>query len=48
MITIQVTLTKQDILEIEDAILDLQWHGGARSGILEHIVEQYKLKEESK
>lgn len=29
---------------IEDAIADLRWHGGTSSGILEHIVEQYKLK----
>ena len=47
-VTLSVTLTPDDIMEIEDAIADLRWHGGASSGILEHIVEQYKLKVESR
>ena len=48
-VTLSITLTPDDIMGIEDAIADLRWHGGASSGILEHIVEQYKLKvEESK
>lgn len=48
-VTLSITLTPDDIMGIEDAIADLRWHGGATSGILEHIVEQYKLKlDESK
>jgi hypothetical protein len=31
-------------MEIEDAVADLRWHGGSSSGVLDHIVEQYKLK----
>jgi hypothetical protein len=50
-VTLTITLTPDDIMEVEDAIADLkqnyggQWFSGARSGILEHIVEQYKLKQ---
>jgi hypothetical protein len=48
-VSLTITLTPDDIMEVEDAIADLRWHGGTSSGILEHIVEQYKLKvEESK
>lgn len=48
-ITLSVTITPEDFMEIEDAIAELHWNGGARSGFLEHMVEQYKLKvEESK
>jgi len=48
-VTLSITLTPDDIMEIEDAVADLRWHGGASSGVLDHIVEQYKLKvEESK
>ena len=53
-VTLSITLTPDDIMEIEDAIADLkrnyggQWFNGAGSGILEHIVEQYKLKVESR
>ena len=48
-ITLSVTITPEDFMELEDVIADLRWHGGTSSGFLEHIVEQYKLKlEESK
>ena len=48
-VTLSITVTPDDFMELEDAIADIQWHSGARSGLLEHIVEQYKLKlEESK
>ena len=48
-ITLSVTITPEDFMEIEDAIAELSWHSGTSSGFLEHIVEQYKLKlEESK
>ena len=47
-VTLSITLTPDDIMGIEDAIADLRWHGGTSSGILEHIVEQYKLKVESR
>ena len=46
-VTLSITFTPDDIREIEDAIADLHWHGGAggtKSGVLEHIVEQYKAK----
>ncbi|CAB4135583.1 hypothetical protein UFOVP285_72 [uncultured Caudovirales phage] len=45
-ITISITLTPDDIMEIEDAVADLRWHSGTSSGVLDHIVEQYKLKVE--
>jgi hypothetical protein len=47
-ITLSITVTPDDIMEVEDAIADLRWHGGTSSGVLEHIVEQYKLKVESR
>lgn len=49
-ITISITLTPDDIYAVEDAIADLTYCGEVQTiGLLEHIVEQYKLKvEESK
>jgi hypothetical protein len=46
-VTLSITFTPDDIMEIEDAIADLHLHWDAirtKSGILEHIVEQYKAK----
>lgn len=48
-ITLSITVTPDDFMELEDTISDLRWQAGTSSGFLEHIVEQYKLKlEESK
>jgi hypothetical protein len=47
-VTVKVTLTPDDIFEIQDAIEELECSSGLKSGILEHIVEQYKLKVESR
>jgi hypothetical protein len=48
-ITLSITVTPEDFMELEDTISDLRWQAGTSSGFLEHIVEQYKLKlEESK
>jgi hypothetical protein len=49
-VTISITLTPDDIFAVEDAIADLEYCGEVQTmSILEHIVEQYKLKvEESK
>jgi hypothetical protein len=45
-VTLSITVTPDDFMELQDAIADIQWHSGARSGLMEHIVEQYKLKME--
>ena len=48
-ITLSITVTPNDFMELEDTIADLKWNGRTNSGFLEHIVEQYTLKlEESK
>ena len=49
-ITISITLTPDDLFALEDAIADLTYCGEVQTiGLLEHMVEQYKLKlEESK
>lgn len=50
-VTISITLTPDDIIELEDVVADLHWQSGASTCtvFLEHIVAQYKLKvEESK
>jgi hypothetical protein len=48
-ITLSITITPDDFMELEDAVAELQWSAGTRSGFLDHVVEQYKLKlEESK
>jgi len=48
-ITLSITVTPNDFMELEDTIADLRWNGRTNSGFLEHIVEQYTLKlEESK
>lgn len=46
-VTLSITFTPDDIMEIEDAIANLHLHWDSirtKSGILEHIVEQYKAK----
>ena len=45
-ITLSITVTPDDFMELEDTISDLRWQAGTSSGFLEHIVEQYKLKME--
>ena len=46
-ITISITLTPDDLFALEDAIADLTYCGEVQTiGLLEHIVEQYKLKVE--
>ena len=48
-ITISITLTPDDLFALEDAIADLTYCGEVQTiGLLEHIVEQYKLKVESR
>ena len=47
-VTISITLTPDDIFVLEDAIADLEYCGEVNTvGILEHIVEQYKLKKQA-
>lgn len=46
-ITLSITITPEDFMEIEDAIAELQWGSGTRSGFLDHVAEQYKLKLEA-
>lgn len=45
-ITLSITITPDDFMELEDTIADLRWQAGTSSAFLEHIVEQYKLKRE--
>ena len=47
-ITLSITVTPDDFMELEDTISDLRWQAGTSSGFLEHIVEQYKLKLEER
>jgi hypothetical protein len=47
-VTLSITLTPDDIFEIQDAIEELECSSGMKSGVLNHIVEQYKLKVESR
>ena len=47
-VTISITLTPDDIFAVEDAIADLEYCGEVQTmSILEHIVEQYKLKKQT-
>jgi len=46
-ITLSITVTPDDFMELEDTISDLRWQAGTSSGFLEHIVEQYKLKKQA-
>ena len=43
-ITLSITLTPDDIKEVETAISELRWGSGITAGFLEHLVEQYHLK----
>lgn len=43
-VTLSITVTPNDFMELEDAISDLRWNSGTSSGFLEHIKEQYELK----
>jgi hypothetical protein len=48
-ITLSITLTPDDFMDLQDAVAELHWSAGRTSAFLDHIVEQYKLKlEESK
>jgi hypothetical protein len=43
-VELNLTITPEDIKEVEDAITELHWVSGITAGFLEHIVEQYYLK----
>lgn len=43
-VELNLTITPEDIKEVEDAITELHWVSGVTAGFLEHIVEQYYLK----
>lgn len=48
-VTLSITVTPDDYLDLQDAVAELHWSGGRTSAFLDHVVEQYQLKlEESK